>query len=109
MNWLRQIFGAVLVVGLLSGCMNLYTRCPFTDKKIEDTYQSTQETFALSYVVMFPQVLPMNESDGLVWQNIFTIPVGCLCFVDVALEGVVDTICWPYDSHVSKKHKKDFE
>lgn len=43
----------------------------------------------------------MNESNGLVWQNIFTIPVGCLCFVDVALEGVVDTVCWPWDSYIS--------
>ena len=47
----------------------------------------------------------MNESDGLVWQNIFTIPVGCICFVDVALEGVVDTICYPYDAYANNKER----
>ena len=52
----------------------------------------------MSYVVMFPQVLPMNESDGLVWQNIFTIPVGCLCFVDVVAEAATDTVCYPVDA-----------
>ena len=51
----------------------------------------------------------MNESDGLVWQNILTIPIGCICFVDVALEGVVDTICYPYDKCVADERSKSDE
>lgn len=38
----------------LSGCVNLYTRSPFTDEKIVRAYQSTQVASAFSYVVMFP-------------------------------------------------------
>lgn len=32
---------SICMLLLAYGCMNLYTRCPFTDKQIEDTYQST--------------------------------------------------------------------
>lgn len=52
---------------------------------------------------MFPQVLPMNESKGLVPANIVTIPIGAVCFVDVACEGVVDTVLWPIDSAIAEK------
>jgi len=45
--------------------------------------------------------------DGsLVAENILTIPVGCLCFVDVACEAVVDTICWPVDKAISNAREQ---
>ena len=42
-------------------------------------------------------MLALDSHDGLCAANILTIPIGCLCFVDVALEGVVDTVMLPID------------
>ena len=101
---------AILVLCLsFTGCVNVYTRWPTTDSRIEDTYQSTQVSFAFAYVVAFPQVLPMNGTDGLVWENIITIPCGCVVLCDTLLEGIVDTICWPYDKYVSDVRRRDFD
>lgn len=97
----------ILLLSLLAGCMNLYVRCPITDNKITQTYQCTKETFALSYVIMFPQVLPPGKNDKTLYlANIITIPVGCICFVDVACEAVVDTIFWPIDVQLAKRINK---
>ncbi len=85
---------------LASGCMNLYVRCPGTSSKIEKTYQCTQESFAWSYIIMFPQTMGYGNSKGLVVENIFTIPLGCICFVDVACEVVADTVLWPIDKMI---------
>ena len=82
---------------LTAGCMNCYVRCPFTDAKITNTYQSTHDSFLYSYVIMFPQVMAPGPTDGFYPENIITVPIGCLCFVDVACEGVLDTLLWPAD------------
>ena len=81
----------------MSGCLNIYLRCPGTEAKAHDIYQCTQAGAKLSYVAMFPQMLALDSHDGLCAANILTIPIGCLCFVDVALEGVVDTVMLPID------------
>lgn len=91
----------ILSIALLSGCMNLYTRCPFTDKKIENVYQSTEFMFPFSCVVMFPQVMSPG-SDGLYWENVITIPAGIVCFGDTACELVLDTVFYPADYFIVK-------
>lgn len=91
----------ILCIICFAGCMNLYVRCPGTSEKIEKTYQCTEKTFALSYVVMFPQVMAPGEHDSFVIENLLTIPIGCLCFIDVACEGIVDTLLWPIDKAIS--------
>ena len=53
---LRRLILAILCIGV-NGCMNIYTRCPFTDSMIQETYQCTYEAAGLSYVIMFPQVM----------------------------------------------------
>ena len=100
-----KIFLACLMM-LATGCMNLWVRCPGTSAKIETTYQCTQETFVWSYVIMFPQVMAPGPHDSFVAENIFTIPLGCLCFVDVACEAVVDTVLWPVDKAISSSRSK---
>ena len=96
----------ILCIICFAGCMNLYVRCPATDKHIEKTYQCTQETFALSYVVMFPQILPPNANNDFVPANLITVPIGCLCFIDVACEGIIDTILWPIDRFISNSRSE---
>jgi len=91
---------------LLSGCVNLYTRSPFTGDRIEETYQSTQYAALFSWVVMFPQTMAPGGSRGLMWANAVSVPVGCLCFVDAAAEAAVDTVCFPADLALSGSRKK---
>lgn len=93
-----------LMMIILSGCMNLYVRCPFTDEKIEQTYQCTKETFVFSYVVIFPQVMSPNGPNFVV-ENFVTIPIGCLFFIDVACETAIDTVSWPIDYMIMNKRK----
>lgn len=92
---------------LAAGCMNLWVRCPGTSAKIETTYQCTQKSFVWSYVIMFPQVMAPGSHDSFVAENIFTVPLGCLCFVDVACEAVVDTVLWPADKAISSSRSKE--
>ena len=93
----------LIAIGLLcltlSGCMNLYTRCPGTDARIEDTYQSTCSTAEMAYVVMFPQVVMASHNNKILFpENLISIPIGCLCFVDVAAEAAIDTVFYPADA-----------
>lgn len=65
---------------------------------ITDTYQCTEATAGMSYIVMFPQtMMPSGGSKFLFPENLISIPIGCLCFVDVACEAVLDTVFWPFD------------
>lgn len=98
---------AILGLALLTaGCMNCYVRCPFTTPKITDTYQCTCETFAYSYIIMFPQVMAPGPRKDFYPENLITVPIGCLCFVDVACECVLDTILWPADHWLKCKRIK---
>ena len=40
MKFLKGTFVALTII-LMSGCVNIYTRWPTTNTRIEDTYQST--------------------------------------------------------------------
>ena len=87
----------------LCGCMNLYTRCPGTDKTIYTTYQCTQEMWSWTEIVAFPQMLA-PDGVGLMWINLITVPIALIPAADTCLEAVVDTVCYPYD--ITKKPKK---
>ena len=92
----RFLFLALAV--LMSGCVNLYIRSPFTDAKVERPWQSTSDAASFSYVVMFPQVLSPGSDKGFMAANLISVPAGCLLWIDVACEAVIDTLLWPIDS-----------
>lgn len=96
---------AIALATLFSGCLNIYTRCPGTDAKIKDTYQCTEESAELSFVVMFPQIMSTTGDNGFQAWNIVSVPIGCLCFVDVACEGILDTLFWPVDAAIVSKRQ----
>ena len=100
---MKQIPALIASLMLLAtaGCMNLYTRCPGTDREIASCYQSTEWMFTLSYVVAFPQVMSPGSADEFYWENIITIPCGLVCLADTACEAVVDTVCLPFDYPIS--------
>ena len=55
-----KVINAILATAaavLLSGCINLYTRCPGTDSEIASTYQSTRLSISVAYVVAFQQII----------------------------------------------------
>lgn len=99
------ILSAALILG---GCVNCYTRFPTTNERIERVYQCSREAAALSVIIAFPQMMSDNPGDGgFMWENIFTIPLGCLCLCDAACEAVIDTVCLPFDWPISAARRKD--
>ena len=53
----------------------------------------------MAYVVMFPQVIMSSHNNKILFlENLISIPIGCLCFVDVAAEAAIDTVCYPVDA-----------
>lgn len=101
------ILSAALILG---GCVNCYTRFPTTNERIERVYQCSREAAALSVIIAFPQMMSDNPSShGFMWENIFTIPLGCVCMLDAACEAVVDTVCFPYDYFISRHRAKKRE
>ena len=98
------ILSAALILG---GCVNCYTRFPTTDKKITMVYQCSREAAGWSVIIAFPQMMSDNPGDGgFMWENIFTIPLGCLCLCDAACEAVIDTVCLPFDWPISAARRK---
>lgn len=85
------------------GCVNIYVRFPTTDARIEKTYQSTEEAALLSTVLMFPQIMNDAPFKGLVWENVYTIPLGCVGFCDTACEAVLDTVLFLPDYTLAAK------
>ena len=102
------VIGAIIAsigVSLMTGCVNLYTRCPGTDEKITQVYQCSREAAALSIIVAFPQMMSDAPHDAYRWENIFTVPLGCLCLCDAAVEACIDTVCLPVDWPLSASRK----
>ena len=108
MTKFKAIFVAALAT-LFTGCMNAYVRWPTTSREIESVYQSTGEMAGITLIASFPQMMSDNGSpDGFIPENLISIPFfGLPCFVDTVLEGVVDTICLPYDIPISIHREKD--
>ena len=107
----RKLFGIVVVACILflTGCMNMYVRWPTTSREIESVYQSTGEMAGITLIASFPQMMAdSGPHPAFMWENCISIPFfGLPCFVDTVLEGVVDTICLPYDIPVSIHREKD--
>ena len=90
---------ALALLLMSSGCMNLYTRCPWTDCSIDYCYQSTDTMGMVTILSAFPQAASLSrDCKGLEWYNILTVPLfGVPCLVDTACEAALDTILWPVD------------
>lgn len=103
---------AIAAFSLITGCVNIYTRNPITDMRIEDSYQSTEIALTATLALSFPQMVSLGgNSKGLQWYNCLTIPFfGLPCAIDSVCEGVLDTVFYPIDYLiVEKRHpsKKD--
>ena len=102
----------IVAIAYLCGCVNIYTRNPITDMRIEDSYQSTEIALTATLALSFPQMVSLGgNSKGLQWYNCLTIPFfGLPCAIDSVCEGVLDTVFYPIDYLiVEKRHpsKKD--
>lgn len=104
-GFIRRIFAAIAIV-CICGCVNCYTRWPTTDERIERVYQCSREAAALSVLVSFPQAMSDGSSRGFMWENLLTIPIGCLCLCDAAVEACVDTVCLPVDWPLAASRRK---
>lgn len=101
---------AVAALSLTAGCMNMWTRNPLTDTRIERCYQSSSTMAGAVIIVSFPQMMSDCPGDnGFMWENVFTVPLGCLVMCDAACEAVVDTVCLPFDWPISAKRRRDLE
>lgn len=82
-----------------AGCVNLYTRFPTTNPRIETCYQCTRVMAAMTVVGSFPQMMSDSPGNrGFTWENVFTIPfLGLPCAVDSVCEACIDTVCLPID------------
>lgn len=105
---MKKLVAFSLASLMLSGCVNVFTvRNPFSDTKVKSAYQSTMMAAGASAVVAFPQQMSDCPDDyGFKVYNIFTVPLGIVCFADSILESVVDTVCLPFDIPVSNKRNK---
>jgi len=99
---------AIAMAALLCGCINLYTRFPTTDARIERVCQCSREAAALSIVCAFPQMMSDSPGDnGWMWENLLTIPfLGLPCAVDAVCEACIDTVCLPVDWPLSAIREK---
>ena len=100
---------AMAVITALSGCINLYTRFPTSEPRIERVYQCSHQAAGLSIVASFPQMMSDCPSDnGFMVENLFTIPfLGLPCAVDAICEACIDTVCLPIDWPLSASRKED--
>lgn len=108
LGWLLAgVASALGALGLLlcGGCVNCYVRCPGTDVRVEHVYQSTAISAAMAYIVAFPQKIGSTGAGGLMWENVFTVPLGCLCLADTVCEAALDTVCLPVDAVLSENRK----
>lgn len=76
---MKKILAMAALCTALTGCMNLWTRNPFTDTEIFSVYQSSRMMAGGAVLVAFPQAMSDWPGDGgFMLENIFTIPLGCL-------------------------------
>lgn len=100
----------IAAAAMLCGCVNMYTRCPWTDEKIERTYQSTGVAYSFAIVAAWPQIMSDSPgNNGFMPENLISIPVGCAIMCDAACEAVIDTVCLPVDIVLSKRSDKKGE
>lgn len=101
---MKKLFTAALIACALSGCMNIWTRNPFTDTEITSVYQSSRTMTSGAIVVAFPQMMSDCPSEpAFILMNLFTIPLGGLVLCDAACEAALDTVFLPFDWPVSAR------
>lgn len=105
---MNKVIAIYLSSLMLAGCVNVVSvRNPFSNEKVEEIYQGTKTATTVALVVSFPQMMSDRPSDyGFKPYNMLTIPCGIVCFADVMLESVVDTVCLPFDIPVSKNRNE---
>ena len=99
LSWLTGLLCALL----LGGCINLYTRCPGTDPKIDYCYQSTDTAAMMTVVASFPQIMATMDTKGPEWYNIFTVTLlGIPFLADTICEAAIDTVLLPIDYAITR-------
>jgi len=107
---MKKLIMATALALACCGCMNLYTRAPWTDGRIERCYQSSRAVAGLGIICMFPQCMSDCPGDGgFIFENIFTIPVGVLVECEAVVEAAVDTVCLPVDWPLSAWRRRKSE
>ena len=90
------------------GCVTISNRV-LDYEPISDPYQCTCESVVWCTFIMFPQVVAPDPFE-FQWVNIVSAPIGACCFIiDVPLEAVCDTLCYPHDVYCIKIKQKTAE
>ena len=97
----------LLLLGLtfLCGCANIHGRFIDNSGGHLEPYECTELAIVFCTFISVPQVVGPEKFE---WRalNIITVPVGLCCFiVDVPLDFVCDTLCWPYDKYQTSKKR----
>ena len=98
---------AILFATLLCGCANIHARLIDQSGGHLEPYECTQNAIVFCTFITVPQVVGPEKFE---WHalNIITVPIGICCFiVDIPLEVICDTICYPYDKYMMNKKKQD--
>ena len=116
LNWfgyvalLLSVLLAASILSFFGGCVNIYTRCPTTDARIERVYQNTGQAAAFAIVASFPQMMSdsPSESESFRLENCLTIPfLGLPIAVDAVCEACLDTVFFPCDHLISNLRRGD--
>ena len=97
---MRNVLLVAFLMSFACGCLNLYTRFPTTEPRIEQCYQSTCMMAGVTVIGSFPQMMSdvPSRSGSLCWENLISVPfIGIPCLADTCLEACVDTACFPVD------------
>ena len=86
-----------IVLFITMGCMNVYTRCPWTDARIERPYQSTREMASGTAVTAFPQMMASDGVFRFSWYKVLSVPIAVIPAADTCLDAVADTAMLPFD------------
>ena len=98
---------SILGLACLCGCANIHGRLIDQSGGHLEPYECTQDAIIFCTFITVPQVIGPEKFE---WHalNIITVPAGLCCFiVDVPLEFICDTLCWPYDKYQTSKKNKE--
>ena len=104
---MKNLLTSVLMACALSGCMNIWTRNPFTKTEITSVYQSSRMMAGGAIVVAFPQMMSDCPSEpAFLPLNLISIPLGGLVMCDAVCEAALDTVFLPFDWPISAYRKR---
>ena len=110
-EWMKTMKSILVTccLALLCGCCNINYRLLGGTPDVIKPYECTSEAIAGCTFITVPQIVNPGPLE-LCWLNVVTIPIGVCCFVvDIPLELICDTICWPYDKYMTIKHYKSVD